>query len=169
MTTPSTEREVWSHAELFLLYHRDRRGKKHAEPKRFVPTDAAARLSEKSQDRETCVKLLGHAVEDDVDMRLMPNRIMLVRETPHEGWDAVVVEQDVLRVRFGASVIRVNPDGGIVLEQESGTTFIEADGTILKKTHDTDLVVAGDGSKMSRRTEDQVDAFTLDGFVSRRK
>ncbi len=169
MNLPSTARAVWTLAELFLVYHKDRKGKRHRTPKQYVPDDGIARFGAKPEDREACLNIQGHEPDDDVQMRLHHDKIIMARKQRNDGWSGVVIEQDHIRVRAAGLVLKINPDGGVVLEQDSGTTFIEPDGQIIRKTHDADVIVTGDGRRVSRRTADQIDAFTEDGFVSRKR
>ncbi|MFG5379643.1 hypothetical protein [Yoonia sp. R2-816] len=60
-------------------------------------------------------------------------------------------------------------DGAITRETDEDTTYIEADGSVLKKTEYVDAMMSGDGVALSRRTLDTIAAITEDGVIAKQR
>ncbi len=65
--------------------------------------------------------------------------------------------------------MRVKVDGAITRETDEDTTYIEADGSVLKKTEYVDAMMSGDGVALSRRTLDTIAAITEDGVIAKQR
>ncbi|WP_299775912.1 hypothetical protein [uncultured Tateyamaria sp.] len=63
--------------------------------------------------------------------------------------------------------MRVKVDGAITRQTDDDTTYIEADGSILKMTEYVEAMMSGDGVKLSRRTPDNIAAITEDGVIAK--
>ena len=84
-------------------------------------------------------------------------------------FDEGVQDDDQIRIVVDNVLIRVDPDGGVVVERDAEKTHLEGSGEIYRFTPDMKINVSADGSRLSRETEDSLDGFTPDGMVSRRK
>ena len=65
--------------------------------------------------------------------------------------------------------ITISPDGSVKVVNDAETTYLEGDGSLIKITPDSEILVAGDGSSMSRRTEHHIDAISDQGVLSKRR
>ena len=63
--------------------------------------------------------------------------------------------------------IRINHDGSITREDGNDTTWVEADGSVLKKTEFVEASMSGDGVELTRRTPDSIAAIQSDGLVAK--
>lgn len=102
----------------------------------------------------------------DVQIKLRPDVIVLRRD--YEGaWEGVVVDPLTVSVKVGSVSIRINYDGSITRDDGDSTTWVEADGGILKKTEFVDAAMSADGTELSRRTPDNLTAITERGLISK--
>jgi len=65
--------------------------------------------------------------------------------------------------------ITVKADGSIKREIEGGTddtNRVEADGSFIRVGPDAEIIVSGDGSNLSRRTDERLDSITAEGIMS---
>ncbi len=102
----------------------------------------------------------------DVQIKLRPDMIVLRRDCP-DAWDGIIADQHSVKVKVGGVSIRVNFDGSIAREDDDSTTWVEADGGVLKKTEFVKAAMSPDGSELTRRTPDNLKAITQSGLVSR--
>ena len=58
-------------------------------------------------------------------------------------------------------------DGTITRETDDDTTYIKADGSVLKMTEYVEAVMSGDGVELSRRTHDNIAAISEDGVIAK--
>ena len=63
--------------------------------------------------------------------------------------------------------IRINHDGSITREDGNDTTWVEADGSVLKKTEFVEASMSGDGVELTRRTPASIAAIQSDGLVAK--
>ena len=101
-------------------------------------------------------------------VQFQANKFTIRRNHPL-GWSGIEVTECSVSVVVDNVLVTVYADGSVTKKEDAETTFLEADGTILKNTPWADIMVSGDGGNISRRTEDQLDAFTPDGFVSKKR
>ncbi|MPM77909.1 hypothetical protein SDC9_124918 [bioreactor metagenome] len=168
MTLPATVRAVWKSAELLIAFHKDRKREARAEPHLWRPKDAFARLLARPEDQEAFVVVRGEEDGSDVQIKLHPDKLV-IRRDQSAGWSGVIVQEDRVSVMVHDVWVHVDHNGGVKVESGDNTTFLEGDGSILRLSPEAEIIVSGDGRRMSRRTEGQLDAFTEEGFVSRKK
>jgi hypothetical protein len=60
-------------------------------------------------------------------------------------------------------------DSAEYLKSETKASIHAGQLPIIKINPEAEIMVSSDGRRMSRRTDSQIDAFTEDGFVSRKK
>lgn len=163
-------RRVWTSAQLYIGFHRDPKGKQRDTPHVWPPKSARAALHGDPEDQEVfvVVKAADGDAAQDVQIKLRPDMIVLCRDCP-DTWQGVVVEQYELAVRFGDVSIRINYDGSITRQDANGTTWVEADGGILKKTEFVDAAMSADGTELSRRTPDTLTVITQEGLLSKER
>jgi hypothetical protein len=94
---------------------------------------------------------------------------VVIRRDQPIGWSGIIIEEHTVRVMVDNVWIRIDHNGSVVVERDAETTYLEGDGSIIKINPEAEIMVSSDGHRMSRRTEGQIDAFTEDGFVSRKK
>jgi hypothetical protein len=168
MTLPSPVRAVWKSAELLIAFHKNKKREKRAEPFLWRPKEAFARLLAEPEDQEAFVVLKGADDVEDVQIKLHPDKVVIRRDQPL-GWSGIVIDEHTVRVKVDNIWVRIDNNGGVVVERDAETTYLEGDGSIIKINPEAEIMVSSDGRSMSRRTEAQIDAFTEDGFVSRKK
>lgn len=168
MTLPSTVRAVWNSAELLIAFHKNKNREKRDEPFLWRPKEAFARLLAKPEDQEAFVVLKGADDVEDVQIKLHPDKVV-IRRDQLLGWSGIVIDEHTVRVKVDNVWVRIDNNGGVVVERDAETTYLEGDGSIIKINPEAEIIVSSDGRSMSRRSEGQIDAFTEDGFMSRKK
>ena len=104
----------------------------------------------------------------DLQIKLHPDKVVIRRDQVL-GWSGIIVDDQVVRVRVDDAWIKIGPDGAVAVTRDADTTYLEGDGSIIRISSDAEIVVSSDGSLISRRTPNQIEALTADGFVSRRR
>jgi hypothetical protein len=168
MTPPSPVRAVWKSAELLIAFHKNKKREKRAEPFLWRPKEAFARLLAEPEDQEAFVVLKGADDVEDVQIKLHPDKVVIRRDQPL-GWSGIIIDEHTVRVMVDNVWVRIDHNGSVVVERDAETTYLEGDGSIIKINPEAEIMVSSDGRRMSRRTDSQIDAFTEDGFVSRKK
>ena len=161
---------VWKTAQLYIGFHRDPRGRKRSKPHVWPPKNARASIHD-DPERQEAFLVIKSAQEDrerDVQIKLRADKIVLRRDLD-ESWRGVIVTEHEVIVAVGDVSITINHDGSITRQGNSDTTWIEADGAVLKKTDYVEASMSGDGVDMVRRSPDSIAAITEEGIVTRRK
>ncbi len=172
MTVPAPVKAAWKSAQLLIAFHKTKRKEKRNEPVMWRPNDATARLPDDPEDREAFVVVKGDGDAQDVQIKMHPDKLVLRRDEDEAvGWTGIIADHYEVRVKVGETWIVVRADGSVQRRTDGmeGTAMIEADGAFLRLGSETEIMVSGDGSQLTRRTEYQLDAITADGVVSRRK
>ena len=159
---------VWKSAQLYIGFHRDPEGKKRSAPHVWPPKNGKATIHEDPTEQEAFMVLksaTGDAAQD-VQIKLRPDVIVLRRDYK-DAWEGVVVDPFTVSVKVGDVSIRINHDGSITRDDGDSTTWVEADGGILKKTEFVDAAMSSDGTELSRRTSDNLAAITDRGLISK--
>jgi len=167
-TLTKSLRRVWKSAQLYIGFHRDPKGRERKEPYVWPPKNGRASIHEDPDEQEAFVVLKsaeGDAAQD-VQIKLRPDVIVLRRDY-RDAWEGVVVDPFTVSVKIGGVSIRINHDGSITREDRHSTTWVEADGGVLKKTEVVDAAMSADGIELSRRTPDNLTAITDSGLVSK--
>ena len=157
---------VWKSAQLYIGFHRDSEGREREEPHVWPPKNGRASIHENPVEQEAFVVIKsaeGDAAQD-VQIKLRPDVIVLRRDYK-DAWEGVVVDQYSVSVKIGGVSIRINYDGSITREDGESTTWVEADGGILKKTEFVDAAMSADGTELSLRTPDNLTAITDRGLI----
>ncbi len=172
MTVPAKMKVAWKSAQLFIAFHKNKQKKRRDEPVLWRPNDATARLPDDPEDKEAFVVVKGDGDGQDVQIKMHPDKLVLRRdESEAIGWTGIIADHYQVRVKVGETWIVVGADGSVQRQTEGmeGTAMIEADGGFLRVGCEAEIMVSGDGSQLTRRTQYQLDAITADGVVSRRK
>ena len=159
---------VWKSAQLYIAFHRDPEGRARKEPHVWPPNNGRASIHENPGEQEAFVvlKSADGDTAQDVQIKLRPDVIVLRRDY-RDAWEGVVVDPFTVSVKVGGVSIRINHDGSITRNDGDSTTWIEADGGILKKTEFVDAAMSADGTEISRRTADNLTAITDRGLISK--
>ena len=159
---------VWKSAQLYIGFHRDPEGRARKEPHVWLPKNGRASIHENPDEQEAFVvlKSADGDTAQDVQIKLRPDVIVLRRDY-RDAWEGVVVDSFTVSVKVGGVSIRINFDGSITRDDGDSTTWVEADGGILKKTELVDAVMSADGTELSRRTPDNLTAITGRGLISK--
>ena len=165
-----TTRRLWKSAQLYIGFHTDQQGNVRNQPKVWPPKNANATIHSdpKIQEAFLEVRAEDRSTTRDVQIKLQPDKIVLRRDSDI-GWEGIVVEDDSVAIRVNGAWVRIKVDGAITRQTDDDTTYIEADGSILKMTEYVEAMMSGDGVKLSRRTPDNIAAITEDGVVARSK
>lgn len=161
-------RRVWKSAQLYIGFHRDPEGKMRKEPHVWPPKNANATIHPEPEEQETflVVKSAEGDAEQDIQIKLRPDMIVLRRDYK-DAWDGVIIDDHAVTVKVGGVSIRVNHDGSITREDGDSTTWVEADGGVLKKTEFVEASMSSDGTELTRRTPDNLTAITQTGLLSK--
>ncbi|MGR3512140.1 MAG: hypothetical protein ACU0GG_05205 [Paracoccaceae bacterium] len=169
MTTLSKSlRRVWKSAQLYVGFHRDPDGRARKEPHVWPPKNGRATIHADPDEQEAFVVLKsaqGDAAQD-LQIKLRPDVIVLRRDY-RDAWEGVVVDPYTVSVKIGGVSIRINYDGSITREDGDSTTWVEADGGVLKKTEFVDAAMSADGTELSRRSPDNLTVITGRGLISK--
>lgn len=165
---PSKPRAVWKTAQLFIGFFRDQAGKPRDQAKVWSPNNASASIHADPtvQEAFVVVKNSDGDTARDVQVKFRPNMIVLRRDC-EQAWKGVLVDEHSVRIVVGEVTIRVNYDGSVTREASGDTTWIEADGGVLKKTEFVEASMSADGVKLMRRTQDNLSVIASDGVLSR--
>lgn len=161
-------RRTWKSAQLYIGFHVDPSGKKRKTPKVWPPKNANATLHDDPLKQEAFV-VVKNADGDsarDVQIKLRPDKIVLRRDYD-DAWNGVLVDEHSVTVAVAGLSIRINHDGSITREDGNDTTWVESDGSVLKKTEFVEASMSGDGVELSRRTPDNISAIQRDGVLSK--
>jgi len=163
-------RRIWKSAQLYIGFHRNSNGMKRDTPHVWPPKNARATIHEDTQEQETflVVKAADGNGTQDVQIKLRPDMIVLRRDFP-DAWQGVIVDEFAVSVKVGGVSIRINHDGSITREDGDSTTWVEADGGVLKKTEFVDASMSADGTELTRRTPDNLTAITRQGLLSKER
>lgn len=167
-TVVKSVRRVWKSAQLYIGFHRDPKGTKRETPHVWPPKDARASIHDDPAEQEAFMVLKsadGEAAHD-VQIKLRPDMIVLRRDFP-DAWQGVIVEKYTIAVKVAGVSIHINYDGSITREDGDSTTWVEADGGVLKKTEFVDASMSADGTELTRRTPDNLTAITPHGLLSK--
>ena len=165
-TLAKSLQRVWKSAQLYIGFHRDPEGRERKAPHIWPPKNGRATIHEDPDEQEAFVVLKsvdGDAAQD-VQIKLRPDMIVLRRDYT-DAWEGVVVDQYAVSIKVGGISIRINYNGSITREDGDSTTWVEADGGVLKKTEFVDAAMSADGIELSRRTPDNLTAITGRGLV----
>jgi hypothetical protein len=165
--TPSI-RKVWKSAELLIAFHKNKQNERRDSAYLWRPKDGIARLFGPPEDQETVVVLKGEDDHEDVQVKISPDKVV-VRRDQVLGWSGVIIDDDQARVKVDNVEITISLDGSVKVVNDAETTYLEGDGSLIKITPDSEILVAGDGKSLSRRTQHQIDAITDQGFLSKRR
>ncbi|UTS82740.1 hypothetical protein [Phaeobacter piscinae] len=161
---------TWGRVRLFIGFHRDPEGILRAEPKMWSPKNASATIKDDPKDTEVfCV--VSSAAGDrnqDVQIKLHPDKIVLRRDAD-DYWKGIVVSEFDVHVQVGGTWIRIGHDGGVKRQKELDTTYIEADGSVLKETPYSRAMISADGEELSSSTQERISSITPEGVLSRPK
>lgn len=156
-------RRTWKSAQLYIGFHRDLEGKKREESKN---ANATIHSDPTEQEAFVVVKSLDGDAAQDVQIKLRPDKIVLRRDY-EDAWNGVLVTDHSVTVAVAGISIRINHDGSITRIDGTDTTFVEADGSVLKKTEFVEATMSGDGVDLARRTPDNISAISRDGVLSK--
>lgn len=164
----ASARRVWKSAQLYIGFHRDSEGKMRKEPHVWPPENGNASIHKDPAEKETfmMVKSADGNSDHDIQIKLRPDMIVLRRDYK-DAWEGVIIGEHSVQVKVGGVSIRVNHDGSISREGGDGTTWVEADGGVLKKTEFVEASMSSDGTELTRRTPDNLIAITQDGLLSK--
>ncbi len=162
-------RRLWKSAQLFIGFYTDQRGNVRNQPKVWPPKNANATIHSDPKVQEAFLEVRAddRSTTRDVQIRLQQDKIVLRRDSDNIGWEGIVVEDDCVAIRVNGIWVRIKADGAITRETDDDTTYIDADGSVLKKTEYVDAMMSGDGVELSRRTPDTIAAITEDGVIAK--
>ncbi|MEO3416201.1 hypothetical protein AAFO92_16235 [Roseovarius sp. CAU 1744] len=164
----STARRIWKSAQLYIGFYRDPEGKMRKAPHVWPPRNGKATIHPDAREQETfvVVKSAEGDTDQDIQIKLRPDMIVLRRDD-RTAWEGVKIDRSTVSVKVGDLSIRINHDGSITREDGDSTTWVEADGSVLKKTEFVEAAMSGDGTELKRRTPDNVAAITRGGVLSK--
>lgn len=161
-------RRVWKSAQLYVGFHRDPAGKMRKEPHVWPPKNARATIHPDPDEQESFL-LLKSAEGDsdqDIQIKLRPDRIVLRRDYM-DAWHGVIINEHSVAVKIRGVSICINHDGSVTREDGDSTTWVEADGGVLKKTEFVEAAMSSDGTELTRRSPDNLTAITQQGLISK--
>lgn len=171
MTLPvvSKPHRVWKSAQLCVGFHRDRDGRQRKAPHFWTPKDGRASLySNNEQESFVLLKSTEGNSQTDVQIRMRPDAIEMTRS--YQGaWNALTVDEFAVSVEVAGIQIRIDHDGTVTREDQTGTTWLEANGGVLKKAETVEASISRDGMELIRRTADNLSVIAEQGVLSRQR
>lgn len=89
--------------------------------------------------------------DQDAQIKLRPDMVVLRRDY-NDAWDGIIINEHALTVKVAGVSIKVNHDGPVTRQDGDSTTWVEADGGVLKKTDYVEAAMSSDGIELARRT-----------------
>ena len=172
MTLPAVTKthRVWKSAQLCVGFHRDRSGRQRRAPHLWTPKDGKASLYTNPSEQESFV-LLKSAEGDtqaDVQIRMRPDALEMKRKS-QAAWYSVTIDEFAVKVEVAGFQVRIGHDGTVARNDQTGTTWIEADGGVLKTTETAEASISSDGLELTRRKADNLSVITEQGVLSRQR
>jgi hypothetical protein len=158
---------VWKSVQLYVAFHKDRRGKRRSDPYLWPPKFANASIADDPGAQETFA-VVKSSDGRDAQVKFRQDKVVLRRD-PGVAWEGVLIGQDDVCVRVGGAWIKVAADGSVSRHTDNELAILEADGSILRKTEYEEYTVSADGGTMARRSANRTDAITPNGTVMRLK
>ena len=169
MNVPARIASAWRSAQLLVAFHRNPDGRARAEPWLWSPKNGVAGVTSDPRAKEAILVVNGDGDAGDVQIKLHSDKIILRRDPEAAGWSGLSVDHHGVSVLVGDVWVTVNGDGSITRKMrgnDEDTSWLEADGSYIRISEDMHVEVAGDGSKMTRRTNDRLDVVTPAGIMS---
>lgn len=172
MTLPAVSKphRVWASAQLCVGFHKDRDGRQRRAPHLWTPKDGRASLYSNPNEQESFVllKSTGGDSQGDVRIRMRPDTIEMTRN--YQGaWTSVTADEFAVTVEVAGIRIRIGHDGTVMREDDQGTTWIEANGGVLKTSDAVEASISSDGMELTRRTYDNLSVIAEQGVLSRQR
>lgn len=104
----------------------------------------------------------------DVKIKLCPDKVEMSRGD-QGAWTQVSVDEFAVTVEVAGIQIRIGHDGSVKREDAQGTTWLEADGGVLKKSDTVEASISNDGMELTRRTPDNLSVIAEQGVLSRQR
>ncbi|WP_299821979.1 hypothetical protein [uncultured Jannaschia sp.] len=165
-------KSAWKSVQLLIAFHRNKDGRRRQDPRLWSPKNGVAGVTDDPNAKESVLVVRGHGDAGDVQIKLHPDKIILRRDPEAIGWSGLQVDHYGVRVLVGDVWITVQADGSIKREIEGAAddeSWLEADGSYIRIAPEMEINVAGDGSRMTRRTKGRLDMIDDEGSVSRRR
>lgn len=163
-------KSAWKSAQLLIAFHQNKDGRTREDPRLWSPKNGVAGVSDNPKAKESFVAVRGEGDAGDVQIKLHPEQIIVRRDPDSIGWAGVQIDHYEVRVLVGDVWITVKADGSVKREVEGedhDQSWLEADGSYIRLSPDVEINVSGDGSSLSRRTEDRIEVIDDDGVLSR--
>lgn len=155
-------KSAWKSAQLLIAFHRNKDGRRRQDPRLWSPKNAVAGVTDDPKAKEAFVVVRGHGDAGDVQIKLHPDKIILRRDPGSLGWTGIQADHHRVRVLVGNVWITVQGDGSIKREIEGASddqSWVEADGSYIRIAPEMEIMVSGDGSKLTRRTIERLDVI----------
>lgn len=172
MTLPAISKphRVWKSAQLCVGFHKDRDGRQRRAPHLWTPKDGKASLYSNPNEQESFVLLKSTEGDRtaDVQIKMHPDAIEMTRN--YQGaWSSVSVDEFAVTIEVAGVRINIGHDGAVTREDQTSTTWIEADGGVLKKSKAVEASISSDGMELTRRTADNLSVIAEQGVLSRQR
>lgn len=158
---------IWKSVQLYVAFHKDRRGKSRSDPYLWPPKFANASITNDPSAQEAFAEVKSSDGRD-AQVKFRQDQVV-IRRDPGAAWEGVLIGQDDVCVRVGGAWIKVAADGSVSRHTDSELAILEADGSILRKTEYEEFTVSADGGTIARRSSSRTDAITPNGTVMRLK
>jgi hypothetical protein len=169
MNVPARIASAWKSAQLLIAFHCNPDGGRRREPRLWSPKNNVAGVTADPKAKEAFVVVRGQGDAGDVQIKLHADKIILRRDADALGWTGIQADHHSVSVLVGDVWVTVDCDGSITRRTQGNdedTSWLEADGSYIRVGPDMHIHVAGDGSTMTRRTDERFDAVTKDGIMS---
>lgn len=170
MNALSPIKSAWKAAQLFVVFHRNKDGRKLTDPRFWSPKNGVAGVTDDPRAKESVLVVGGHGDAGEVQIKLHPEKIILRRDPDAIGWSGITVDHYGVKVLVGGVWITVQADGSIKRETvgvDDDKSWLEADGSYIRVTSEMNIKVSADGSSMEQRTVDRIKVIDGEGVLDR--
>ncbi|WP_298938000.1 hypothetical protein [uncultured Ruegeria sp.] len=159
---------IWRSAQLYVGFHRDKKGNKRDSAKVWPPKSASATIHPNPAEQEAFVvlKSTGNSLSGDVQVKFRSDKIIARRDTD-EGWLGVQIKPMAVVVQIADGTwIKVWYDGSVTRATAEDRTTIELDGSVFKRTEFAQAYMSGDGTEVGTETATHNASITESGVQS---
>ena len=162
--------QLWRSVRLVVRLFRDPDGNPRKSAKDWSPKNGHAGIHRDSTKQQTQVLIESANRDRSADVRFTcgSDRLALYRNQ-NEGWREVSVGDGHVEVEAGKFRVRITDDGALSVTTQTATTYIEADGAILKLAGDDRFTISADGAEMYSKTPERIAAIKPDGVLCKDK
>jgi hypothetical protein len=141
-------------------------GLQREEPFAWAPNNSRATIKDSTDEQEVfcVVGASSNNPNDEVQIKLHPDKFVLRRDA-EECWKGIIVSPFDVQIQVGGIWIKVGHDGAVKRQTSFDTTFIEADGTVLKNTQCSTASMSADALELTSVSKGFTSSIKPNGII----